>query len=79
MVVKFNEAFICNYMTGESTKASLNSKTSLFQAALVPVHDEIFLVLASSDGTHVFSKDGSEMKFFLPIGVSSSSDSDGMF
>jgi hypothetical protein len=75
--VKFNEVFVSNYSSGESTKATLNAKTSLFQASLEAMHGDVFLVLASSDGTHVYMNDGLEMKFFLPIGVSVTGDTQG--
>lgn len=74
-IVKFNEVSISNYSSGEATKVSLNPKTAVFQASLVRLHEEIFLVVASSDGTHVYMNGGLEMKFFLPIGVSISEES----
>lgn len=74
-VTKFNEVYISNYGSGEFTKATLNTKTSIFQAALVNVNETPYLVIASSDGTHVYPSDGSEMLFFLPIGVSTSENS----
>ena len=75
--VKFHEVNISNYSSGESTKVTLNAKTSVFQARLVCLHAEIFLVVASSDGTHIYMNGGQELKFFLPIGVSASEDSNG--
>jgi len=74
-VVKFNEVYISNYGSGEFTRVTLNTKTSIFQAALVTVNEESYLVIASSDGTHVYPSGGSEMLFFLPIGVSTGEDS----
>ena len=77
--MKFNEVHISNYSSGESTKVTLNAKTSIFQASLESLHGESFLVVASSDGTHIYMNDGLEMKFFLPIGVSASEeDSNGV-
>ena len=75
--VKFNEVNISNYSSGESSKVSLNAKTAVFQASLVDVHGETFLVVTSSDGTHIYMNNGLELKFFLPIGVSTSEDSSG--
>lgn len=75
--VKYNEVNISNYASGESTKVTLNAKTSIFQAALVSLYEETFLIVASSDGTHIYMNDGLEMKFFLPIGVSTSEDANG--
>jgi hypothetical protein len=75
--VKFNEVHVSNYGSGEATKVTLNGKTSIFQASLLSLHSEAFLVVASSDGTHIYMNSGLEMKFFLPIGVSASEDSNG--
>lgn len=76
--MKFNEVNVSNYSSGESSKVSLNARTSIFQASLVNVRGEIFLVVASSDGTHIYMNDGLELKFFLPIGVTANEDSNGI-
>jgi len=73
-VVKFNDVFLSNYGSGDSNKVTLSPKTSVFQASLQLLHSEVFLVIASTEGTHLYMNDGLEMKFFLPIGVSASVD-----
>ncbi len=76
-MVKFNEVFISNYGTSESNNVTLNAKTSIFQASLQSLHSEVFLVVASTEGTHVYMNDGLEMKFFLPIDVTANTDAQG--
>ena len=66
-----------NYSSGESNKVTLNAKTSIFHATLARAHDDIYVVVASSEGTHIYLAEGLELQFFLPIGVSANDDTVG--
>lgn len=73
--VKFNEVHVCNFSTGESRKITLSTKTSIFQAKVVSIQDDLYVVVASTDGTLVYLADNLDLVFFLPIGVSAKEDS----
>jgi hypothetical protein len=73
-----NEVVLVSIITGESRKMPISSKCVIYQAALVNVNQTEFLVIASSEGTQVWTVDGMELKFFLPINTSAVTDPQGM-
>jgi hypothetical protein len=76
--VRMNEVVLVSIITGESRKMPISSKCVIYQAALVNVNQTEFLVIASSEGTQVWTVDGMELKFFLPINTSAVTDPQGM-
>jgi hypothetical protein len=76
--VRMNEVVLVSIITGESRKMPISSKCVIYQAALMNVNRTEFLVIASSEGTQVWTVDGMELKFFLPINTTSVADPQGM-
>jgi hypothetical protein len=72
--VRFNEVVIVSVDTGEARKMPISTKAVIYQAAVVHVTSTTFLVITSSEGTQIWSVDSLELKFFLPLNGTSSSD-----
>lgn len=49
----------------------ISTKCVIYQAALINICATELLVIASSEGTQIWTVDGMELKFFLPLNTSS--------
>lgn len=49
----------------------ISTKCVIYQAALVNISATELLIIASSEGTQIWTVDGMELKFFLPLNTSS--------
>lgn len=72
-----NEVVLVSMITGESRKIPVSSKCVIYQAALMCINQTELLVIASSEGTQIWTIDGMELKFFLPINTSTATDPQG--
>lgn len=77
--VRFNEVVLISVDSGEARKMPISTKAVIYQAAIVNVTSTLFLVITSSEGTQIWSVDGLELKFFLPLNSLSSSNSESYF
>jgi WD40 repeat protein len=56
-----------NIRTGEVHRISLSTRSHIHSARFVDVRESVYLVVASSIGVQVWSRDGMVLKYFLPL------------
>lgn len=58
---------VANIVSGEVHRISLSTRSHIHSAVFVHVRESVYLVVASSIGVQVWSKDGTVLKYFLPL------------
>ena len=65
--VRLNDVVVGNVKSGEVHRISLSSRSHIHSATFVDVRGSVYLVVASSIGVQVWSRDGMVLKYFLPL------------